>query len=121
MPKFIINSTLTFSILLSLSITSTLHAAEADYVASTCEGVIEYQLPDRTRVDCLTDNYAIEYDWQHKWAEAIGQSLYYSAMTGKKPAIRLICKNKNCKRYSDKIEKVKETFELDIQVELIRD
>lgn len=69
--------------------------AESDYVNYYCtqwKGVIEYVLPDRTRVDCLTDTHAIEFDWCRKWAEAIGQSLYYSKMTGKTPQIVLICK-----------------------------
>jgi len=63
---------------------------EAQYVQDTCEGVIEYRLSDRTRVDCLTDSHAIEYDFSHKWAEAIGQSLHYSLMTGKRAGIVLI-------------------------------
>lgn len=53
-------------------------------------GVQEYRLSDKTRIDCLTRNYATEFDFAPKWAEAIGQSLYYSKKTGKKPAIILI-------------------------------
>ncbi|MFH1027609.1 MAG: hypothetical protein V1791_06370 [Pseudomonadota bacterium] len=34
--------------------------------------------------------YAVEVEYAHKWAEAIGQSLYYSRMTGKKPGVVLI-------------------------------
>jgi len=63
---------------------------EAQYVQDTCEGVIEYRLLDRTRVDCLTDSHAIEYDFSRKWAEAIGQSLHYARMTGKRAGIVLI-------------------------------
>ena len=47
-------------------------------------GVTEHILPDRTRVDCLTSEHAIEFDWGNKWAESIGQSLYYSLQTGKR-------------------------------------
>ena len=54
------------------------------------DGVMEYSLSDRTRVDCLTDEYAIEIDFAKKWAESVGQSLYYAEMTEKKPAIALI-------------------------------
>jgi hypothetical protein len=67
---------------------------ESDYVNEYCPhwgGQIEYVLEDRTRVDCLTDTHAIEFDWCKKWAEAIGQSLYYSKMTGKAPSVVLIC------------------------------
>lgn len=79
---------------------------EADYVNAYCKGIIEYQLPDRTRVDCLTDEYAIEYDWAKKWAESIGQALYYSKMTGKKPAVAIIIKNPEERIYIDRIRKV---------------
>ena len=64
--------------------------SEADYVADHCQGKVEYRLADSTRVDCLTSTHAIEYDFAHKWAEAIGQALHYAAMTGKKPGIVLI-------------------------------
>ena len=35
------------------------------------DGEMEYVLKDRTRVDCLTDEYAIEVDFAKKWAESI--------------------------------------------------
>lgn len=53
-------------------------------------GVMEQSLLDRTRVDCLTDEYAIEVDFSKKWAESVGQSLYYAKMTDKKPGIGII-------------------------------
>lgn len=65
-------------------------ASEADHVKAWCPGEIEYVLEDSTRVDCLTDEYAIEFDWDYKWAESIGQSLHYSLMTGKKAGVVLI-------------------------------
>ena len=84
------------------------HMKEADYVNAYCsgKGITEYQLPDRTRVDCLTDEYAIEFDYAKKWAESIGQSLYYSKMTGKKPAVAIIIKNPEERIYMDRIKKV---------------
>jgi len=72
---------------------------EADYVDHHCKGEIEYRLPDNTRVDCLTDTHAIEYDWGKKWAESIGQALFYSAITGKKAGIVLIVNPKTKDRY----------------------
>ncbi len=56
------------------------------------KGVPEYSLPDRSRVDILTNEYAIEVEWLSKWPEAVGQSLYYAAMTGKKPKIIILKK-----------------------------
>lgn len=58
-------------------------------------GQAEFILPDKTRCDCLTDEYAVEFDFGDKWAEAIGQALHYSLWTGKKPGIVLIIENKN--------------------------
>lgn len=58
--------------------------------AQKWNGVCEYKLPDGTRVDVLTKNYAVEFDFAKKWAEAVGQALHYGRMTGKRPAIVLI-------------------------------
>lgn len=66
---------------------------ESAYQKAYCDkqgGVMEYELPDKTRVDCLTDKYAIEFDFAPKWAECIGQAVYYGAMTNRTPACVLI-------------------------------
>lgn len=55
-----------------------------------CGGSIEYLLTDKARVDCLTDEYAIEFDFGYKWAESIGQALYYGIMTDRKPGVVII-------------------------------
>lgn len=63
-------------------------------------GQTEVKLQDGTRVDCLTGNYAVEFDFASKWAECIGQSLHYADLTGKKPACVLIIeKKKDWKHY----------------------
>jgi hypothetical protein len=41
-----------------------------------------------TRFYCLTSTHAREFDFGKKWAEAIGQALYYQLETGKKPSIQ---------------------------------
>ena len=38
----------------------------------------ERQIWDKTRVDLLTADLALEVDWAHKWAEAFGQSDWYA-------------------------------------------
>ena len=71
--------------------------SESSYQHAYCSahnGIEEYELPDKTRIDCLTDTYAIEFDFANKWAESIGQSLYYSIRTGKKAGVVLIMENK---------------------------
>jgi hypothetical protein len=45
---------------------------------------------DGTRVDLMNAEYAFEVDWAHKWAEGVGQALYYSQLTGKKPGLILL-------------------------------
>ena len=77
-------------LLLLISFNAQAKQPERYYQEKWCDGITEYVLPDRARVDCLTDEYAIEFDFPKKWAESIGQSLYYGKMTGKKPAIALI-------------------------------
>jgi len=69
-------------------------------------GTLEYVLSDRARVDCLTEEYAIEFDFASKWAEAIGQALYYALMTGKKPGVVLIMEKPSDKRQLKRLEAV---------------
>ena len=79
------------------------------------DGVMEQSLLDRTRVDCLTDEYAIEVDFARKWAEAVGQSLYYAEMTGKKPAIGFIVRdNKKDKRHLKRLEVLAKKYQIKI-------
>lgn len=54
---------------------------------------VEVRQWDGTRVDLLTDEYAIEVDWAAKWAEGIGQALYYAEITQKKPAVMLLIRS----------------------------
>ena len=69
---------------------------------SRWDGNLEYLLPDRTRVDCITKSYAVEFDFAPKWAEAVGQSLYYSKMTGKQAAIILILEKETDFKYFER-------------------
>lgn len=77
---------------------------EADEVRKLVEtrfpkGEMEVRLWDETRVDILTPEYAIEVDWASKWAEGIGQALYYSAVTGRKAGLVLLVRDKDEFRY----------------------
>lgn len=76
-------------------------------------GIMEYRLKDKTRVDCLTKKYAIEVDWARKWAEAIGQSLYYAQSTNKKAAIALIRSEKDV-RFIKRVKKISNKFNIKI-------
>lgn len=66
---------------------------ESDYQKTYCDSVggrMEVVLPNNTRVDCLTEERAIEVDYEHKWAESIGQALHYAMWTGTKATVLLI-------------------------------
>ena len=70
--------------------------SEKQYQKYWCEkhnGQMEYKLNDKTRVDCLTDTLAVEFDFAPKWHECIGQALYYGKKTRKTPACVLIMEN----------------------------
>ncbi|QYY35414.1 hypothetical protein [Ruficoccus sp. ZRK36] len=77
---------------------------------------MEISLPNGTRCDILTDEYAIEVDFADKWAEAIGQSLNYAAQTGRRAAIILIIEKPSHQKYLHRLEGVIESHALPIVV-----
>lgn len=79
---------------------------ERDYRDRHCAGIAEYRLPDRSRVDCLTDHRAIEYDFAGKWHEAIGQALGYAMMTSRRAGIVLIVRSEKDERHWEKLNAV---------------
>lgn len=83
-------------------------------------GQVEYILPDKTRCDCLTDEYALEFDFGPKWAEAIGQALHYSLWTSKKSGIVLILENKTDNKYWIRLNDVIDHFKLPIKTWTMR-
>jgi hypothetical protein len=56
-------------------------------LARQYDATTEVRLPDGTRCDLVNEDYAIEVEWPVKWAESIGQSLYYASVLQKKPAV----------------------------------
>lgn len=72
-----------------------LHPEKAYQVkwCSTRQGITEYRLNDKTRIDCLLPDMAVEFDFANKWAECIGQALYYGQRTNRTPACVLIMEN----------------------------
>ena len=69
---------------------------EAEYQTYWCDkhgGQMEYVLDDKARVDCLLPDMAVEFDFAPKWAECIGQALYYGKKTKRTPACVLILEN----------------------------
>ena len=62
--------------------------------AEIVRGQKEVVLDDRTRVDIVTDSFAIEVDFADKWAEGIGQSYHYGMKLKKKSGILLVVNGK---------------------------
>lgn len=92
---------------------------EKYYQAKWCakvSGQTEVVLEDKTRVDCMTWEYVYEFDFADKWAEAIGQALHYSVMTGKKPGIVLIVEDKKSHRYWYRLKKIIKHYNLPINL-----
>lgn len=88
-----------------------------EYFCSKFGGITEYRLEDKTRVDCLLDEYAIEVDFAPKWAESIGQSLYYASQTSRKAAVLIIMEDmQQDKKYLQRLENVSKQHDIDIWI-----
>lgn len=106
MKRVIQFSVILFIILHFLPVHAERERAEVWYRDIWCGvngGEAEVILRDLTRVDCVTETHAVEFDFGDKWAEAIGQSLHYSHLTGKRAGIVLIIETEADERYWDRI------------------
>ena len=63
---------------------------ECKAIAQKYQLLNEVVLSDGSRVDLLSEHFAIEVDWSEKWAEGIGQALFYGIETKKKPGVLLL-------------------------------
>ena len=119
---------LSFAVLISLlmSIFATNAASsepEKYYVEQWCAergGEIEYHLPDGTRCDCVTPAYAIEFDFGHKFYEAIGQAFYYASKLNKHPGIVLILEKKQDVVYWKRLKSTLRYWHLPIRIWAIK-
>lgn len=98
-------TTLILALLLAVPAQAKHRFKEEYYQAKWCKaegGTTEYVLPDRTRVDCLTSENAIEFDFGSKHYESIGQAIKYGMATGKRPGIVLIIENnRDAKKWAE--------------------
>tara|TARA_B100000780_G_C21003059_1_gene401358 strand:+ start:619 stop:945 length:327 start_codon:yes stop_codon:yes gene_type:complete len=88
----------------------------SDYWCASVNGVSQFTTKDRTYVDCLTKEYAIEAEYDYNWKEAIGQSLHYAETTNKKAGILFIKRKKSNKDYLSELNRVIKRFELPIKI-----
>lgn len=95
---------------------------ESHYVEKHCSGIIEYVLPDKTRVDCLLGETAQEFDFADKIFECIGQAMYYGAMTARRPECVLILEHENDVKYLNRAKFVAAAYiNLNIKITVIKD
>jgi hypothetical protein len=74
--------------------------------ATIMKGQKEVTLDDQTRVDVLTDTFAIEVDFAEKWSQSVGQTLYYSEKLNKKAGILLVVNGMFDDRYVKRLMSV---------------
>ena len=74
-------------------------------------GEMEVSTSQGTRVDCLLDGYAVETDFDVKWAEGLGQALRYSAEFDRRGAVLLIIQNHDGSDRSRYVERLASTIE----------
>ena len=113
-----------FMILLASTALAKHKHPERHYQDNFCDkanGIKEFILPDRARVDCLTEDMAIEVDFAPKWAESIGQALYYASMTGKKPAVLLILEDEQDNIYVQRFNTANHERNLGITLFILED
>ena len=98
-------------------------AQKEDYYAQLwCEsqgGQSEAITSQGTRVDCLLPDYAVEVDFDQKWAEGLGQALHYGVEMNRKPAVLLIMKDhdgKDRSKYSERLQSTIDGANLGVKV-----
>lgn len=99
--KYIAAQTLISSIACSTALAASINP-ERHYQRIWCDdqgGVMEYRLDDGSRIDCLTDSHAVEFDFARKWSQSVGQALYYGQRSGRQPAVVLIMEGPGDIRY----------------------
>lgn len=106
-------------ILLMLCVLAVEAKTEKEYQAQHCPGRMEVVLKDRTRIDCETTIYAIEFDFAKKWAEGIGQSLHYGLMTGKTPGLTLITESEKDCKYVGRAQNIIKEYWLPIRLQTV--
>lgn len=86
----------TLAVLLFTSVTliAQSETAYSNHINQHFKGKREAVVPNG-RVDILTNEYAIEVERASKWKNSIGQALWYSLQTGKKPGIVILLESTN--------------------------
>lgn len=79
-------------------------------------GITEHRTSYGTYVDCLTEDLAIEVEYDYNWKESIGQALHYAEATNSTAAILLIKRKKSRVNYLEQLNVVINKYDLPIKV-----
>ena len=85
-----------------------------------CHGMEREVSIGGTRADCMDAGTVTEIDRTNKWAEAIGQVLYYSSQTRRRPRVVLFCDERAglCLAHVLRFEAA--VASIDVEIELVR-
>lgn len=84
------------------------HHGQMEVVYKTKNGV--------SRVDCLTDKYAVEVDFASKQHQCHGQAMEYSALTGKYAMCLLIVETPKDIKYVNKLRSTRDKKKIPLRV-----
>lgn len=84
-------------------------------------GLTEHRTSYGTYVDCLTEDLAIEVEYDYNWKESIGQALHYAEATGRSAGILLIIRSKSNVNYLEQLNSVINKYDLPIKVFVIHE
>ena len=87
-----------------------------DFWCNKRNGILEYELNDKSRVDCLLPDMAVEFDFAKKRDECLGQALRYAAYTKKQPACVLIIEKKKDLKYFYQLRYTIQKQNLDVKL-----
>ena len=111
---------ITFTFLICTMMAAPSYAmSEAEYKKEWCakhNGEMNYKTQESSTVDCLTDNYSIEFDFAEKWVQSMRKSRDQSLSTGKLPGVVLILQNSADENYLFKLREVVEKRRLGIKI-----
>ena len=109
---------------LIIFLSHSLISAERDVRDGWCDsmqGVAEFRTKDGTYVDCLTEQYAVEVEYDNNWKEGVGQALHYAESTGKEAAIVFVKRAKSRKDYLSELLRVINKYNLPIEVFVVEE
>ena len=118
--KLFLNIFLFLNVFISLNLSCIAHLhSERSYQNAWCsvnDGIEEYRNKDHTRVDCLTDTHAVEFDFANKWAESVGQALHYQLMTNKRAKVVLILEDPTHQKiYYNRVLALSRIYDFDVE------